>query len=91
MYSKKAMELSMNTIIVAVIALIVLVVVALIFTGRFSIFTRGLDDCEQVGGKCRLSCGSGWIKHPSAACEDTIDDCCIPYDPSLDDNPYVPS
>jgi len=51
--SKRAVELSMTTIIVAAIALIVLVVIVIIFTGQSGKFRRGLDDCSARGGdKC---------------------------------------
>ena len=49
--TRKAMELSMNTIIVAAIALIVLVVLVIIFTGHTGKFTRGLNDCGSRGGQ----------------------------------------
>jgi competence protein ComGC len=37
-------DLSINIIIIAIIALLVLVVIFAIFTGRMSIFNRGLED-----------------------------------------------
>ncbi|MDO8480570.1 MAG: hypothetical protein Q7S65_02005 [Nanoarchaeota archaeon] len=54
---KKAQSISINTIIVAAIALIVLVVIVMIFTGRISIFGRGLDNVQQ-GQKCELDDGT---------------------------------
>ena len=48
--TKKAVELSMNAIIIAAIALIVLVVLVVIFTGQGSRFSRGVVDCEAKGG-----------------------------------------
>jgi hypothetical protein len=47
--NKKAEGLSMNIIVVAAIALLVLVVIILIFTGRMSIFTQGVNACEPKG------------------------------------------
>ena len=47
---KKAVELSVNVIIIAAISLAVLVVLFAVFTGRLGAFTRGLaetDNCEQ--------------------------------------------
>lgn len=49
--SKKAIELSMNTVVVAAIVLIVLIVLVLVFTGRIGLFTRGMNDCGAKGGK----------------------------------------
>ena len=40
----------MNTIVVAAIALLVLVVLIIIFTGQGGKFTRGLKDCSNKGG-----------------------------------------
>ena len=48
---KKAMELSLSTVIIAVISLIVLVVIVLIFTGQSSKFNMGLNDCKTRGGE----------------------------------------
>ena len=43
MYNKKGQGLSLNTVIIAALALIVLVVLVLIFTGRIAIFQKGVD------------------------------------------------
>ncbi len=45
---KKAQGISINTIIIAAIALIVLVILIAIFTGRMGIFGQGLDNAQQV-------------------------------------------
>ena len=57
MSSKKAQGISINTIIIAAIALIVLVVLVMIFTGRMGIFTKGVQTtgditktCTELGG-----------------------------------------
>ena len=49
---KKAQGLSMNVIIIAAIALIVLVVMVAIFTGRMGNFARETDSCERNKGMC---------------------------------------
>lgn len=49
--NKKAQGLSMNTIIIAAIALIVLVVIVAIFTGRLGLFSKGVNEmttCQQI-------------------------------------------
>lgn len=43
---KKAQGLSLNTIIIAAIVLIVLVVLWAIFTGRMGVFAKGIKDTE---------------------------------------------
>jgi len=47
---KKAVELSLNTVVIAAIALIVLLVLIVIFTGYGGKFVRGLGDCGAKGG-----------------------------------------
>ncbi len=49
---RKAQGLSINTIIVAAIALIVLVVLIAIFTGRMGLFGRDLSGVQE-GGICK--------------------------------------
>lgn len=49
--SKKGQSISINTIIIAAIALAVLVVLFVIFTGRISLFSKGVGEtttCEQA-------------------------------------------
>ena len=49
--NRKSQGLSINTIIIAAIALIVLVVLVAIFTGRLGLFSKGLGEtttCEQI-------------------------------------------
>ena len=53
---KKAQGISINTIIIAAIALIVLVVLIAVFTGRIGIWGQQVDDttqisCTSVGGE----------------------------------------
>ena len=48
---KKSQSISINTIIIAAIALAVLVVLFIVFTGRFKIFSEGVSStasCENV-------------------------------------------
>ncbi|MBR9706311.1 hypothetical protein GOV14_04700 [Candidatus Pacearchaeota archaeon] len=49
--NKKAQGISINVIIIAAIALIVLVVLIAVFTGRFGLFSEGVEAaaaCEQA-------------------------------------------
>ena len=66
---KKGQGLSINTIIIAAIALIVLVVVVAIFTGRLGIFSSqltakqgGLTCGEQGGSWTESKCTEGYVE-----------------------------
>ena len=50
--AKKAQGISLNAIIIAALALLVLVVLAMIFTGRIGIFTTEAKNCATMGGTC---------------------------------------
>jgi hypothetical protein len=62
---KKAQSLSMNTIIIAALALLVLIIIALIFTGRIKLTREGIDACASNGGSC--------IEKTATACTGTND------------------
>ncbi|MBI2134984.1 hypothetical protein HYU09_03260 [Candidatus Woesearchaeota archaeon] len=49
----KSQGLSINTIIIAAIALIVLVVLIAIFTGRLGLFSKGLSGTVTCEGSCK--------------------------------------
>ncbi|MFC1728425.1 hypothetical protein ACFLZ7_03105 [Nanoarchaeota archaeon] len=87
--NKKGVELSMNVIIIAAIALLVLVVLSVIFLGRIGTFGETASSCEAQGGKCAIACGDSDYKtqdfstmNPTITCEDTSAGesrvCCIP-------------
>lgn len=73
--NRKSQGLSINTIIIAAIALIVLVVLVAIFTGRLGLFSKGLGEtttCEQIckargidSGKCLTGTGDNGETAPS--------------------------
>ncbi len=51
--SRKGVELALNMVIIAVIALLILVVVLFIFWNKgASPFTEGVSGCESLGGSC---------------------------------------
>ncbi|MBW2994748.1 hypothetical protein KY312_00200 [Candidatus Woesearchaeota archaeon] len=62
---RKAQGLSVTTIVIAALAVLVLVVLAVIFTGRAGVFTRTVTvACEANGGQCALAgqCQAGtWV------------------------------
>ena len=72
---KKAQSISINTIIVAAIALIVLIVLVFIFSNKSRDFVETGNNCEALGGKCDEydsatgDCNEGWVKHISAKCD----------------------
>jgi len=47
MHNKKAVEMGMNVIVIAAIALVVLVVLLAIFTGRINLFGKGVQSSEK--------------------------------------------
>ncbi len=72
-------DLTLNTIVIAALVLIVLVVLIMIFTGRISIFGEKLGDLEKDcggrGGKiCDQGCGDGQEIKDSEG--NTITNCC---------------
>lgn len=57
---KKGQSISINTIIVAAIALAVLVVLFFIFTGRIGSFSKGVQETDTCAQKCSsLNMGEG--------------------------------
>ncbi len=88
MKSKRGVELSLSTIVVAAIALIVLVVVVAIFTGALRKVPISVNSCEAKGGDCpgegRL-CEAGAVPLQGFSCESKKGPCCIPtYDEASD-------
>ena len=80
--SRKAQSLSINTIIVAVIALVVLVVLIMIFTGKIRIFSTRLESCATRQGSCKSVCGNNEVFVPNAKCPEQGDQpsdnkCCV--------------
>lgn len=79
---KSGQGLSLNTIIIAAIALLVLVVIALIFMGRINIFGGGVTECNNNGGECMATVSEctqegGTIKSGGQwECEDA-EYCCL--------------
>jgi len=74
---KRKGDISINMIVVAVIALVVLLSVILIFNSRMKVAAGGLSDCESRNGVCQPSCNSE--KHISLDldCENN-EKCCVP-------------
>jgi hypothetical protein len=65
--NKKAQGISINVIIIAAIALLVLVVLSIIFVGRLNIFGVKTTACESVGGTCYVDCPTGTSEYSAGA------------------------
>jgi len=56
---KKAQGISMNVIIIAALALIVLVILAVVFMNKMAQVVTETDSCENNGGRCVYNAPSG--------------------------------
>ena len=76
--AKKAQGISMNVIIIAAIALLVLVILSVIFIGRMGKFGTETGSCTSQGGSCinEPFCPSGSIQR-DLKCADEDQICCI--------------
>ena len=78
---KKAQGISMNVMVIAAIALLVLVILSLIFTGKINLFSANVIDCVSKGGSCNSSCQPNEIPLLKTSCNsDGIpnkDVCCL--------------
>ncbi len=71
--NSKAQGLSLQTIVISILALIVLAVIIFVFSGKMGEVKTSLDSCEQKGGDCnQYSCSGPIIKTKDC------DRCCIP-------------
>ena len=75
---KKAQRISMNAIVIAALALLVLVIIALVTTGRLGTFSAQTVKCTNHGGSCKIgACATNEIPYGGASCTgDEI--CCMP-------------
>ena len=76
-------ELSINIIIVAAIALLILVIIAVLLFRSAGDVNEGTQTCQGIGGQCEGSCSDigddgTWISNPAKACPNEDDVCCIP-------------
>ncbi len=85
--NEKAQGISITTIIVAAIALVVLVILIAIFTGKMGGFTQQLESCSEKAGECVASVAAckerGQFNSPltGTSCEKETPDlpyCCVP-------------
>ena len=75
----KGQGISMNVIIIAAIALLVLVILAVLLLRTGGNIAEGTN-CEGVGGHCEPEgrCDDGDITDKTKGCVDDGDVCCIP-------------
>ncbi|MFH1409377.1 MAG: hypothetical protein ABIH34_05695 [Nanoarchaeota archaeon] len=85
MLKKRGQGLPMNTIVVAALVLIVLVVLLLAFTGRIDLFKKSVNSCGILaGGSCKTPvsqdkpCEEGWGAVPDVGECGADKVCCIP-------------
>lgn len=87
--SRRGVEMTFNTIIIAALVLIVLVIIIIILTGAFGTkIVPGIDkylSCPGRGGECKDDCGQGEQSLPQfGECGDkeggttNPPNCCIP-------------
>ncbi|TKJ17381.1 hypothetical protein CEE44_02500 [Candidatus Woesearchaeota archaeon B3_Woes] len=70
---KKAQGLSLQTIVISILALIVLAVILFVFSGKIGDVKTSLDSCTEKGGECKTPCSYG-----ATIKTQECDDCCIP-------------
>ncbi|MBU1604172.1 MAG: hypothetical protein KJ583_02540 [Nanoarchaeota archaeon] len=82
MFNKKGQGISINVIIIAAIALLVLVILSVLLIRSGGNVVTGTS-CAGVGGTCSSSCSDLsegtkiYSPHPTAKCTDSNDKCCI--------------
>ncbi len=54
---KKAQSMSLNTIVIAALVILVLVVLSVIFIRNSGGFVNDVKSCTGMGGKCATTCG----------------------------------
>ena len=92
MNCKKAQGISLNVVIIAAIALLVLVILSVILIGKTGIFVKQSDDCQNKGGRCAspgVSCGtegtsveSYGVSYSAWKCQNEGETCCIKVAPN---------
>lgn len=75
--SKKSQSISINTIIIAAIALAVLVVLFIVFTGRFKIFSEGVSSTASCENACK-SIGKSYYTLIKSSCDTFTEGTYIP-------------
>jgi uncharacterized protein YxeA len=84
--AKKGQGLSMNTIIIAILAILVLVVIAVIFSSKIRDGNTNMRLCESkgAGAHCAIKCEAHEVQvgdSSDTSCQGDETKCCLPmYD-----------
>lgn len=73
---EKKGDITIETVVLVALALIFLIVVAFVMTGKITIFSKALGDCENKGGKCMAS-GACYGTESGFSCTDKSEICCL--------------
>ncbi|MFW6449477.1 MAG: hypothetical protein ACOCZ6_00355 [Nanoarchaeota archaeon] len=73
---KKGFQLSLNVIVVAILALIVLVSSTIFFADKFGFTTGELSKCASMNGQC-VDEGNCEGRVVDATCPDSEPECCV--------------
>jgi hypothetical protein len=73
---KKGVAMSFEVIVAAVLAIVVLIVLMLLFSGKINIFAKHTEDCSSMGGTCRPKADCN-AEAPYKCSGDDV--CCINY------------
>ena len=74
---RKAQDLSFTVIVIAILALITLVVVLGIFTGKFGKFSKDIESCIVKSGICKKEVCAENERELDATCPKDKRFCCI--------------
>jgi hypothetical protein len=74
--SKKSQGLSLQTVIIAILCLVVLAIIIYIFSDKIGGVGESLSGCSDKGGSCESSCNGPSIT--TKDCQDKGQVCCIP-------------
>lgn len=76
LYKIKKGDITIETVVLVALALIFLVVVAFVMTGRIALFSKTLSDCENKEGICTPA-GGCYGTESGFSCADTSQICCL--------------
>ena len=76
---RKKGDITIETIVLIALALIFLLVVVFVMTGKISLFSKTLGDCKGKGGICTTSgtCQDKAGSETGFSCTEETDICCI--------------
>ncbi len=67
----------MNTLVIAALALIVLIILIAIFTGKISLFSNTASSCTANGGRCTAEpCNQNEVLYLGQMCPNSEERCC---------------